>query len=268
MSGRLNGKVCIVTGASSGIGKGIAQLFGREGGKVVVAARRQDKGEAVAQSIRDEGGEATFIKTDMTDEQSIRDMVAKTAEIYGTVDVLIANAGSSQEPFKFEDMDVAKHFTPLNDLIFKGNWIATSAVLPYMIEKKNGSVVYTLSYASDHSSSDCPAYAANKAALESTARSLAIQYGDRNIRFNSVLPGIITSELSYEGSPLVDMLVKNIPMRRPGTPEEIAHVFLLLATDECPFLTGAKIPVNGAMVNGEPPLGMGANLDYTGDAVK
>ena len=140
----------------------------------------------------------------------------------------------------------------------------TADVLPYMIEKNNGSVVYTLSYAADHTSSDCPAYGASKAALLSTARSLAVQFGNRNIRFNTVLPGIITSELSYEGSPLVDELLKNVPSHRPGTPEEIAYVYLLLASDECPFLTGEDISVNGAMVNGEPPLGHGDNIVFDG----
>lgn len=264
MAGRLDGKVCLITGASSGIGAGVAKLFGSEGGKVVVAARREDKSMAVVNAIRDAGGEALFVKTDMSDVDSIKNCVKKTVEAYGTVDVLVGNAGVSQPAFKFEEMDLEKHFYPLVNLQFRGNWVITSEVLPYMLEKKNGSVIYTLSYAADHTSSDCPAYAATKAAIASTARSLAVQYGDRNIRFNSILPGIITSELSFEGNPLVDALLKNIPSHRAGTPEEIAYVYLLLATDECPFLTGASIPVNGAMVNGEPPLGSGKDMVFDG----
>lgn len=251
MSGRLNGKVCIVTGASSGIGQGIAELFGAEGGKVVIAARRQEKGEKVAAGIRERGGEAVFIQTDMYDEDSIRNLVAKTVETYGTIDVLIGNHGTGQAPWQFEDFDAAEHLTPLYTLHVSSNWLLTSLVLPYMLEKKNGSVVYTLSYAATHSTSATPAYGATKAALLSTVRSLAVKYGEQNIRFNGVMPGMIASELSTPDSPITEALLPFIPMGRLGTPQEIAHVYLLLATDECPFLTGAAIACDGAQTCGE-----------------
>ena len=271
MAGRLNGKVCIVTGATSGIGRGVAKLFGAEGGKVAVCGRRAEKGEKVAQEIVDAGGEAIFVQMDMMDADSIQAGVSKVVEKYGTVDVLVGNAGAGSAPFAFEDLDIALHYDPSFDLMVKGNWIITAAVLPYMIEKKNGAVIYTSSIAGMHSASGAVAYAAAKAAIQSTAKSLAVQYGGRNIRFNVVVPGTIASEMSYEGSPIVDITVKNTPLGRVGTPEEIANLYLLLATDECGFITGALIPVDGGLITSEMPLDLdpadvGANV--TADEAK
>ena len=256
MAGRLNGKVCIVTGSTSGIGRGVARLFAAEGGKVAVCGRRVEKGERVVAEIEDAGGEAIYVQMDMASEESIRAGVAKVVDKWGTVDVLVGNAGFGTGPFRFEELDIAKHYDPAFDVMLKGNWIITSACLPYMLEKKNGSVIYTSSIAGLASASGAIAYAASKAALQSTAKSLAVLYGKDNIRFNVVVPGTIASEMSYEGSPIVDITVKNTPMGRVGQPEEIAHVYLLLATDECPFLTGELIPVDGGIITTEMPLDM------------
>lgn len=256
MANRLEGKVCIVTGATSGVGRGVAKLFASEGAKVAVCGRRAEKGNKVVSEITSAGGEAIFVQMDMTDEASIKAGVAQVAETYGTIDVLIGNAGAGTEPFAFEDLDIEKHYTPAFDLMLKGNWIITAACLPYMIEKKNGAVVYTSSIAGLHSASGAPAYAAAKAALQSTAKSLAVQFGDRNIRFNVVALGTVASEMSYEGSPIVEITLKNTPLRRIGTPEEVANLFLLLASDECGFLTGAVIPCTGGLITSEMPLDM------------
>lgn len=256
MAGRLNGKVCIITGSTSGIGRGVAKLFGAEGGKVVVCGRRAEKGERVVKEITDAGGEAIYVQMDMASEESIRAGVAKVVETYGTVDVLVGNAGFGTGPFPFEELNIAEHYDPAFNVMLKGNWIITAACLPYMLEKNNGSVIYTSSIAGLASASGAVAYAAAKAALQSTAKSLAVKYGKNNIRFNVVVPGTIASEMSYEGSPIVDITVKNTPMGRVGQPEEIAHVYLLLATDECPFLTGELIPVDGGIITTEMPLDM------------
>ena len=265
MSNRLNGKVCIITGSTSGIGRGVAKLFAKEGGKVVITGRRAEKGQQVVDEIVADGGDAIFIQTDMMSEESIRNCVAKTAEHYGTVDVVVGNAGAGTGPFDFDKLDVKEHFEKPFDLLLKANWIITAAALPYMLEKNNGAFIYTSSIAGEHSASGAVAYAAAKAGLESTAKSLAVKYGDRNIRFNCVVSGTIASEMSFPDSPITKISVGNTAMRRCGLPEEIAHVYLLMATDECPFMTGACVPVNGGLVTSEMPFDMEIDGSVTAD---
>ena len=268
MANRLNGKVCIVTGATSGIGRGVAKLFGAEGGKVAVCGRREEKGEKVAADINEAGGEAIYVKMDMADEASIRNGVQAVVDKWGTVDVLIGNAGFGTGPFDWTKLDIKKDFDPAFNVMVKGNWIITSAVLPYMLEKQNGACVYTSSIAGCASASGAPTYAAAKAALQSTAKSLAVAFGKNNIRFNVIAPGTIASEMSYEGSPIVEITVKNTPLGRCGQPEEIANAYLLLATDECPFLTGQVIRVDGGIITTEMPLDLdpeAVGSDKTGE---
>ena len=222
MGNRLEGKVCLITGGSSGMGAQAARRFAEEGAKVVVGARREDKGQAVVQEIRDAGGEALFVRTVVLELDDIENLVKTTAETYGRVDVALGNAGTGNF-FDIHTMDIEHDFGWTMKLFCRANWYLSKMVLPYMMKQKKGDIIFTLSTAALEGVPRGSVYSGAKAALRNLSKALAMGYGKYDIRSNCILPGLITTELSEPGGTMEKLQIPYIPLHRPGTTDEVAN---------------------------------------------
>ncbi|MDD6807139.1 MAG: SDR family NAD(P)-dependent oxidoreductase [Oscillospiraceae bacterium] len=253
---RLEGKVAIVTGSTSGIGIGIARLFAAEGAQVVVCGRRQEKGQAVVDRITAEGGKASYHFMDLTDLSSIDALIADTAEQYGKVDILVNNAANVALP----DGRVDELTLEMWDNIFasdiRGTFYAIKTVLPFMKKNGKGSIVNIGSMASCGGDLGSTAYACAKAGVDMLTSSVALQYGKDNIRCNCVRPGLIVTPENEAHVPqaLKDIFLSNIEVNRYGCPEDIANMCVFFASDESEFVTGQIINVDGGMNSHAPSV--------------
>ena len=244
MAGRLEGKVCIITGTSSGMGEETARVFAAEGAKVVGGARRVEKGEKVFEEIRAAGGEGFFVPCDVTKLEDLDNIVAKTIEAYGRVDVLINNAGTGAF-FRIHEMDMEKDFDYMMNLFARSSWYLSKLVLPYMMEQKKGDILFTLSTAAIEGCPVGSTYSGAKAAVSRLSKAIAMDYGPYNIRSNTIMPGLITTELSEPGGKVERKQLPYIPMGRPGTVQEVAKALVFIASDECRFMNGCDITIDG-----------------------
>ena len=248
--GRLQDKVAIVTGSTSGIGIGIARLFAAEGAKVVICGRRAEKGQAVVDSIVAAGGEASYHFMDITDLESIEKLFADTAEKYGKIDVLVNNAAN----VALKDGRVDELTVEMWDAIFqsdmRGTFYSTKCVLPYLEKNENGgSIINIGSMASCGGDLGSTAYACAKAGVDMLTKSTALQYGKKNIRCNCVRPGLIVTPQNEANVPqaLKDIFLSNIMVNRYGCPEDIGNMCLYLASDESSYFTGQVVTVDGGL---------------------
>jgi glucose 1-dehydrogenase len=246
MAGRLENRVAIVTGATSGIGEAIALRFAREGARVVLAGRREELGERNCGKIIESGGDAVFIKTDVTRGEDVKALVAATAERCGRIDILVNNAGILGN-ILFEDATV-EDWHRLVDTDALGGIYAMWEVLPIMREQRSGNVINVTSIDATLSSPHEPLYCFIKAGMEHLTRALAKQYAVYGIRLNNLAPGLVATDLARDNPAMFRKLEEGIPMGRAGTPGEIADVAAWLASDEASFVTGATIEANGGDV--------------------
>ena len=246
---RLKGKVAIVTGSTSGIGIGIAKLFAAEGARVVVCGRRQEKGQAVVDSIVKEGGEAFYHFMDITALESIDALLKDTVEKYGKIDILVNNAAN----VALKDGRVDELTVDMWDAIFqsdlRGTFYAVKSVLPYMKENKGGSIINIGSMASCGGDLGSTAYACAKAGVDMLTKATALQYGKENIRCNCVRPGLIVTPENEAHVPQVlkDIFLNNIMVNRYGNPADIANMCVYLAADESEYFTGQVVTVDGGL---------------------
>jgi len=253
--GRLKGKVAIITGANSGIGRATARLFAREGAKVVCCDIQETITPRIDQLIEQEGGQAVFAIIDVTKQADCDRMVTTALETFGDVDILYNNAGAGIRKKLHEHTDEEWNFvlnTNLNAM-FRG----ARAVLPHFIKKKSGNIVTTASTFGLLASAEYPSYCATKAAIVNLTREMALDYGPLGIRVNCVCPGAIETP-RFRGFPprptLGDGMTEeqrktlgnsNKALLRMGRPEEIAYGVLFLVSDEASFVTGHALVVDG-----------------------
>ena len=246
---RLKGKVAIVTGSTSGIGVGIAKAFAKEGAKVVICGRREAKGQAVVDSIVQDGGEAYYYFMDITKTESIDALFKDALKKYGKIDILVNNAAN----VALKDGRVDELTLEMWDNIFqsdiRGTFYATKCVLPYMQENKGGSIINIGSMASCGGDLGSTAYACAKAGIDMLTKSTALQFGKDNIRCNCVRPGLIVTpeNADYVPQVLKDIFLNNIMINRYGIPEDIANMCLYLASDESEYFTGQVVTVDGGL---------------------
>lgn len=240
---KLSGKVAIVTGGSSGIGKAISLAYAKEGAKVVVAARNTERSQAVVDEIKKNGGDALFIQTDVLVESDIKALVEKTVAQYGQIDILVNNAG----------MQVLKPLPDVSsddwDHVMNGNakavFFAIQQAMPHLLKTK-GVIVTTASMASIKPVDLHYAYAASKAAVAMLTKVVAKDYAPHGVRANSICPGLVqTPLLGSATQEVIDSLTKEIPMKRIGQPEDIASVAVFLASDDSSWMTGQNLCVDG-----------------------
>lgn len=254
---RLKGKVAIVTGSTSGIGVGIARLYAAEGAKVVICGRREEKGQAVVDSILKEGGEAYYHFMDITATESIEKLMADTAEKYGKIDILVNNAAN----VGLKDGRVDELTLEMWDAVFqsdvRGTFYATKCVLPYMEKnEEGGSIINIGSMASCGGDLGSTAYACAKAGVDMLTKSTALQFGKSSIRCNCVRPGLIVTPENEARVPQVlkDIFLSNIMVDRYGCPEDIGHMCVYLASDESAYVTGQIINVDGGLNSHVPTV--------------
>lgn len=243
---KLKGKVAIVTGSTSGMGRATAELFAREGAKVVVTGRNEEMAKEVVEKIKGEGHEAIYVIANMLDLNDVKRIFNRTIEEYGTVDVLVNNAGMLS-------------ITPLIDLsieewenIFRVNVTAplylTQLVAPIMKKKGKGVIINISSVAGAHAHHGTASYVSSKHALAGLSKSMAWELGPE-IRVNAILPGAIMTAMleSVGGENAVSHLIEGSPLKRVGTSQEIATAALFLASDDSTFVTGQLLRVDGGI---------------------
>lgn len=244
MSRRLNDKVAIVTGATSGIGRATALLFAAEGAKVVATGRRAEQGASLVEDIRKAGGEATFVQADATKIDDLARLVDTAVKTYGRIDILINNAGVLKT-FNFLEMDEARDFDPVFETNVRSYFRLTKLVLPHMLAAKKGAIVNIASIASEIAVPFHASYCASKGAIKQFTKAIALEYATSGIRVNAVLPGLTTSDMVPEGSDFEKMVISTVPMGRAAKAMEIATGILFLASDEASFCTGTTLVMDG-----------------------
>ncbi|MDD6442286.1 MAG: SDR family NAD(P)-dependent oxidoreductase [bacterium] len=246
--GRLDGKVAIVTGSTSGIGLGTAKIFAKEGAKVIVCGRRKETGEKVVEEIKNEGGEATYLFLDLTKPETIEQLFADTKAKYGKIDVLINNASNVGLPDGAVEELTLEMWDDIFNTDLRGTFFMIKTLLPYLKEN-GGSIVNIGSMASCGGDLGATAYASAKAGVDMLTKSVALQYGKLGIRCNCVRPGLIVTPQNQNKVPdvLKNIFLNNICVPRYGQPSDIANMCLYLASDESAFVTGQILTVDGGM---------------------
>lgn len=239
---KLDGKVAIITGSASGMGLEEAQLFAREGAKVVIADVNAEAGKKVASDINAEGGEATFIEVNMRDGASVQALVDKTVETYGSLDIVVNNAGIFDKYASILDTS-EEQWDLILDVNLKGIYLMAKAAIPGMIERGGGTFVNIASVAGLVAAKGGAAYTASKHGVIGLTKHMVSEYAKDGIRTNAIAPGTIVT-------PLIKDVVANIPtdpvpMRRFGQPNEVAELAVFLASEEAQFMNGAIIPIDG-----------------------
>ena len=242
--GKLDGKVAIVTGATSGMGRASAKLFAKEGAKVVVTGRNEERAKEVVDDIRNDWNEAIYVIADMSNLDDVKKIFDKTMEEYGTVDILFNNAGMlSMSPLM--DLTVEEWNKVLNVNV-TSSLVLTQLVAPVMKEKGKGVIINTCSVASFGAHHGFAAYVDSKHAMAGLTKSIAWELGPE-IRCNGIAPGLIHTAMvdSIGGPAALQQMIDQCPVKRCGQPDDIAGTALFLASDDSSFIDGQIIKVDG-----------------------
>lgn len=250
----IENKVCIITGAGSGIGASIAEVFGRYGAIVIGCDLEAVSGQNVIDGIAARGARTQFIGCDISREDQVRDMVDHVVRSHGRIDVLVNNAGINfAKPFL--ETTVEEWDRVLNTDL-RGTYLCCRAAIPHMLRSGGGSIV---NIGTVHTVACLPGaapYDAAKWGVVGMSKALAVEFADRNVRVNVLSPGLIATKIWDDikaAAPDVEKAMKhwraNIPMQRVGEPEEIAELAAVLASDRARYMTGANIIVDGGMTS-------------------
>ncbi len=240
---KLEGKVAIVTGSTSGIGAASVKLFAENGASVIITGRSEDRGVELESEVNSAGGIAKFIKCDMSNEDEIKALIEKTVSIFGRINILFNNAGVFLPSMEIERMPF-EDWKETFDVNVNGYFLILKYAKPYLLASKgvvlnNGSIAGMQTYASGRSY----AYSASKAAVIQFSNMMAKNYAEEGIRVNCICPGIILTPILHGRDPKI--YAERIPMGRVGTPEDVAKAALFLVSDESAYLTGVVLPVDG-----------------------
>lgn len=252
---RFDGRVALITGGNSGIGRATAVLFAREGAAVVLTGRNQERGDEVARAINGDGGEAMFIRADVRVAADCRQAVERTLERFGRIDVLFNNAGVYHPRTVPETTE--EEWDETIDSSLKGAFLMSKYALPSMIERGSGSIIHNSSgwgiLGGDHAA----AYCAAKGGMVVMTKAMAIDHGPQGIRVNCVCPGdvetpMLPDDAEKRGMAWEDYLAgaRDRPLGRIGNADEIARAVLFLASDDASFITGEALVVDGGGVAG------------------
>lgn len=246
--GRMDGKVALISGGARGMGASEARLFAREGAAVVIGDVLDEEGEATAASIAADGGRSRFVHLDVTQEADWEAAVAAAVSQFGSLDVLVNNAGIGSSSFQIHEEPVELWDRTI-DVNLKGVFLGTRAAVPAMLEAGGGSIINISSQLGivgvPYNGS---AYQTSKGGVRIFTKAAALQYADRGIRVNSVHPGPIVTEMTRAGRDdpeRLSIMLARIPMGRYGEAEEVANAVLYLASDESSFVTGSEVVVDG-----------------------
>ena len=249
---KLEGKAAIVTGATRGMGEAVAYTFAREGASVILSGRNEERGNAVKEKIRKQGGEAIFVKGDVSSYDTNQTLVQTCRDNYGTIDIIVCSAGmmglgklTELNPETW-NKTIATNLTAI--------YYLTSLGISIMQENGNGSIVIIGSIASQKVFPGHPAYCASKGALTQLTKQIALDYGPE-VRINLLNPGQVDTPLLQESTKafpnpetIIEETRQNIPLKRLGDPEDIAKATLFLASDDASWITGSSLVIDGGVL--------------------
>ena len=248
----LTGKVAVITGATSGIGKASAIALANAGAKVVLSGRRKAEGEAIAQQIQASGQEAIFVQTDVTDESQLERLIEQALTTYGRIDIAFNNAGVEGEFGIMTENQTVEHYQSVFDINVKGVLLAMKYEIPAMLKNGGGSIINTTSVAATIGIPSAGIYVASKHAVLGLTRSTALEYASQGIRVNAISPGGVETEMMQrangtpeEQSPEREFFKSLHPIGRFASPEEIADTVVFLASGASTFMTGSNLVVDG-----------------------
>lgn len=249
---RLDGKVAVVTGSSRGIGRATAEAMARAGARVVVSSRQQAACEQVADAIRAEGGQALAVAADIARRDDLQALVGTTLAHWGRIDVLVTNAASNPYSGPLAKLPDEAFETFMRDNVLSSLWLA-GMVLPQMAELGGGAMIIVSSILGLRANTSSGAYGLSKAADMQLARSLAMEYGKKNVRVNCIAPGLVKTEFSrrlWANDKVRTQVEAGTPLGRLGTGEDIAGVAVFLATRAGAFVTGQTVVADGGLTIG------------------
>lgn len=243
----LQNKVAVITGSSRGIGRAIAEQMALAGAKVVISSRKADACEEVAAAIRGAGGEALVIPANISDKAQLQNLVDKTVQTYGCIDILVCNAAIN--PYFGPSSGISdEQFDKIMHANIKSNHWLCNMVLPQMAARQDGVILIVSSVTGLTASPMLAAYGLSKAADMQLARNLAAEWGTRNIRVNCLAPGLIKTDFAralWENPPLLERITSRSCLRRIGLPNEVAGAAVFLAADAGRFITGQTLVIDG-----------------------
>lgn len=251
MPGHMQGRVALVTGGSSGIGRATALAFAREGAKVVVGDVLVDGGRETVRLITDAGGEAVFVRTDVANPYEVQALVDEAVQRYGRLDYAFNNAGIEGTMAPTAECS-EENWDRTIDINLKGVWLCMKAEIPQMLTQGGGAIVNTASVAGLVGFPNLPAYCASKGGVVQLTKAAALEYARMGIRINAVCPGVIRTPMVERvtgGNPETEAQFTALePVGRMGTPEEVAEAVVWLCSDAASFVTGHAMVVDGGLV--------------------
>ena len=252
MAGRLDGKVALVTGGGSGIGRASALAFAREGARVVVVDIDTEQGQATVDTIESAGSQAMFVRADVSQRADVEAMINRTVEVYGQLDCAFNNAGIEGTvgiPISDYCEDTWDRVIDIN---LKGVWLCMKYELSHMLKQGGGTIVNTASVAGLVGGTFGSAYYASKHGVVGLTKAAAIEYGNSAIRVNAVCPGVIRTEMAerlIKDKQNIESSVTSLhPLGRLGTPDEVAETVVWLSSDAASFITGQALAIDGGYV--------------------
>jgi NAD(P)-dependent dehydrogenase (short-subunit alcohol dehydrogenase family) len=259
MGGELSGRVAVVTGAATGIGRAIAERFVNEGARVVLADVDRERGEPLAEAL---GPQALFTRTDVAHPEQIGELIGFAVDRFGGLDVMVNNAGISGALYgKFLDDDFAD-FSRVMAVNLLGVMVGTQLAARYMAEHGGGSIVNITSVGGLIAGPGVMTYRASKAAVMFVSKSVAIELAEHDVRVNCIAPGniptqLLASSLGGEDAQKTTQAIRasmaaNRPLNRDGTPEDVAEAALYLGSDRSRYVTGTTLPIDGGSTAGSP----------------
>jgi len=245
----LKNKSILITGSSKGIGKSIAHQSALMGANVIISSRKLDACEMTAKEINDEiGREVAFpIACNIAEDEQLKYLVDKTIEILGSIDTLICNAATNTFMGSMLDMDI-KQFDKVMHNNIRSNQLLCNMCLPHMIEKNDGAIIIISSIAAIKGSAFLGAYNISKAADVMIVKNIAAEFGHKNIRANSIAPGLVRTDFAkglWENPDILNKVLESNPMRRIGEPDEIAGAAILLSSNAGSYINGQTIVIDG-----------------------
>lgn len=243
---RLSQKVAIVTGAGSGIGRGIAERFAKEGAKVCAADWNLETAAETVALIKQEKGSVFAHKVDVSNWDQVKEMIEQTLKHFGRIDILVNNAGVYLPHDAVSATE--EEWTKTIGVDLKGVWYGSKAVLPHFLQKGRGRIINITSIAGLYGFANSALYCAAKGGVIALTRQMAVEYATGGIRINAIAPGFIRTKMTQpfvENKEFFEAFLKMIPAGRIGEPEDIANFALYLASDESDFMTGQVLIVDG-----------------------